>query len=124
MHFQTEFPFLLPRGFIDPQGQLHREGRMRLATAFDELESAQDVRVQTNAAFLPILLLRRVIMQLGTVQLITPQLIGSLFVSDLAYLEELYERINTPELVMLDVVCPACSSQFPIQVAPIGVQAL
>ena len=63
-------------------------------------------------------------MQLGTVQLITPQLIGSLFVSDLAYLEELYERINTPELVMLDVVCPVCSSQFPIQVAPIGVQAL
>lgn len=124
MHFQTEFPFLLPRGFIDPQGQLHREGRMRLATAFDELESAQDVRVQTNAAFLPILLLSRVIMQLGTVQLITPQLIGSLFVSDLAYLEELYERINTPELVMLDVVCPVCSSQFPIQVAPIGVQAL
>ena len=34
---QTEFDFTLPRGFVDADGNLHREGVMRLATAYDEV---------------------------------------------------------------------------------------
>ena len=33
----TEFPFVLPRGYVDPAGVRHRDGVMRLATARDEL---------------------------------------------------------------------------------------
>ncbi len=36
---ETEFEFSLPRGFVDFDGNIHREGRMRLATALDEIES-------------------------------------------------------------------------------------
>ncbi|WP_255512103.1 hypothetical protein [Mitsuaria sp. TWR114] len=31
--FQTEFEFTLPLGYVDADGDLHREGVMRLATA-------------------------------------------------------------------------------------------
>jgi hypothetical protein len=34
---ETEFPFSLPRGYVDGEGNLHRDGTMRLATAFDEI---------------------------------------------------------------------------------------
>jgi hypothetical protein len=34
---QTEFPFTLPQGYVDSEGNVHREGVMRLATAFDEV---------------------------------------------------------------------------------------
>ncbi|WP_210534605.1 hypothetical protein [Thermosulfurimonas marina] len=33
---QTEFEFTLPKGYVDEEGRLHRQGVMRLATAADE----------------------------------------------------------------------------------------
>ena len=118
-HFQTEFEFTLPRGFLDGSGQLHRQGRMRLARALDEIESVQDPRVQANEAFLPILLLSRVIEQLGGLPSVSPEVIAALYVIDLSYLEDLYQRINSPEAVTLGAVCPTCSQQFQLQVAPL-----
>ena len=41
MSLQTEFDFTLPRGYVDAEGITHREGRMRLATALDEIEALQ-----------------------------------------------------------------------------------
>jgi len=119
MSFQTEFAFTLPRGYIDASGQVQREGRMRLAMALDEIEAVQDPRVQANEAYLPVLLLSRVITQLGTLPMLTPQVIAELFVIDLAYLEDLYQRINNPEQVLIGAVCPYCSTQFQLQVAPL-----
>ncbi len=120
MPFPTEFSFTLPRGHIDAVGHLHQNGRMRLATALDEIECVQDPRVQSNEAYLPVLLLRRVIIQLGNVEAITPELIAGLYVIDLAYLEDLYQRINQPDPVMMGAVCPSCSQQFQLQVAPLN----
>ena len=48
---QTEFEFTLPQGYTDDEGTLHREGRMRLATAADEIEPLQDPRVQSNSSY-------------------------------------------------------------------------
>jgi len=42
MDLQTEFEFVLPKGFLDEQGNLHREGTMRLATAIDEIAPLRD----------------------------------------------------------------------------------
>lgn len=122
MSFQTEYAFTLPRGYIDEAGQIHRQGTMRLAVALDEIESAQDPRVRASEAFLPVLLLSRVIIQLGELPIVTPQMIANLFVIDLAYLEDLYERINSPEAVVIGAVCPHCSSQFQVQVSPLGME--
>jgi hypothetical protein len=119
MSFQTEFEFILPRGFIDPAGQLHQRGWMRLAIALDEIEALQDPRVQTHEAYLPVFLLSRVVTRLGDLAAVTPQVIAGLFAADLAYLEDLYERLNSAELIKLGVICPHCSSQFQVQVAPL-----
>ena len=120
MSFSTEFSFVLPRGYINGAGQVQREGRMRLATALDEIETLQDPRAQANEAYLPVLLLSRVIIQLGNLPRVTPQVVAGLFAIDLAYLEDLYQRINSPEPVMVGAVCPYCSNQFHLQVAPLG----
>ncbi|MFW5772148.1 MAG: hypothetical protein ACOCZH_02410, partial [Phototrophicaceae bacterium] len=70
---QTEYEFTLPMGYIDGEGQLHRNGIMRLATAADEILPLRDPRVQSNPAYLVVILLSRVITRLGTVSPITPQ---------------------------------------------------
>ncbi len=122
MSLQTEFDIVLPRGYLDSTGQVQRAGRMRLATALDEIDSLQDPRVQANEAYLPVVLLSRVITHLGDLPAITPQVVESLFASDLAYLEDIYMRFNSPEAVIVEAVCPSCSSRFQLQVAPLGVE--
>ncbi|MCI0396430.1 MAG: phage tail assembly protein [Chloroflexi bacterium] len=117
---QTEFEFTLPRGYVDPAGQVHRGGRMRLATALDEIEPMQDARVESNESYLPVLLLSRVVTQLGQLPAVTPRVIESLFASDLAYLQELYLRLNSAENVVVSAVCPHCNGRFHLQVAPLG----
>jgi cell division septal protein FtsQ len=119
MNLRTDIPFTLPRGYVDASGLVHQTGRMRLATALDEIESYQDPRVQANEAYLPVVLFSRVIVQLGALPAITVQVIEGLFASDLAYLEDLYQRLNSPGRVTLGVVCPQCGTQFQVQVAPL-----
>jgi hypothetical protein len=120
MSFATEVAFSLPRGYVDTLGRVHREGIMRLATARDEIDPLQDPRAQQNTGYLPILLLSRVIRRLGELTAVTPEVIEQLYVSDLMYLEDLYQRINSPEPVVVGVVCPQCSERLHVQVAPLG----
>lgn len=91
---QTEFDFLLPRGYVDRDGNLHKKGRMRLATAIDEIAPMRDARVRSNEAYLVIILLARVITQLGSVSSVDTDVVENLFSSDLAYLQDFYQQIN------------------------------
>lgn len=120
MSDQLEFEFTLPRGYVDSAGDVHRVGRMRLATALDEIEPMQDPRVETNESYLPVLLLSRVLTQLGSFTNVTPAIVEGLFASDLAYLQDLYLRLNSPENVVVTTACPNCNHRFNIQVAPLG----
>jgi len=97
--FRTEVEFELPKGYVDESGTLHRRGVMRLATAADEILPLRDPRVQQNEAYLAVIVLSRVIVQLGTLQDIHPGLIEGLFASDLAYLQRLYEELNSGDEV-------------------------
>jgi hypothetical protein len=117
---QTTITFTLPRGYVDADGGVHRQGIMRLATALDEIEPLRDPRVQANEAYLVVLLLARVVTQLGALPAVTPAVIEGLFAADLAYLQDLYERLNALENVTLGAVCPNCSTQFRLQVAPLN----
>ena len=94
MAFQTEIEFVLPKGYLDKEGQLHREGVMRLATAADEILPLKDPRVQQNPAYLTVIVLARVIVRLGGLQDVHTKVIEQLFASDLNYLQQLYERFN------------------------------
>lgn len=115
---QTYIEFTLPRGYMDEYGQLHQQGKMRLATAIDEVTAAQEPNVVNNETYLPFFLLCRVITELGSLSTITPKVIGGLFASDLLYLEELYQRLNSPEPLVVSAVCPRCTNSFHLQVAP------
>lgn len=114
MAFKTEFPFTLPKGFVDGDGNLHREGVMRLATAKDEIAPLQDYRVQQNRAYLVIILLSRVIMKLGSLSSVNPSVIEGMFSSDLAYLQEFYRRINEEGSAKVKTSCPACRHEYEI----------
>src|SRR5437016_13671084 len=91
---QTEFDFTLPRGYVDSNGTMHRKGRMRLATAMDEIAPLRDPRVKANQAYLVIILLARVITRLGEVEVIDTGVIENLFSADLAFLQDFYRKIN------------------------------
>ena len=58
---ETEFEFTLPKGYVDGNGEIHRNGRMRLATAGDEMRAQRDPRVLSNPSYLTIVLLAEVI---------------------------------------------------------------
>jgi hypothetical protein len=104
MSLQTEFPFTLPKGYVDQHGTLHREGVMRLATARDEIEPLRDARVKENEAFLTVIVLARVVTELGSVSQVTPKTIEGLFVADLAFLQDFYRAINFEDRAAVDAV--------------------
>ena len=120
MTFVTEFPFTLPNGYLDAEGNLQREGVMRLATAYDEIAPMKDPRVGANPGYLVIILLSRVITRLGDLEHINPKLIEGLFAGDLAYLQDLYQRINQNGHSRLLVACPHCQGEFEVEAASPG----
>jgi len=117
---QTEFPFVLPRGYIDADGTLHREGVMRLSTAYDEIAPLKDPRVQANPGYLLIILLTRVISRLGSMEQLSSRVIEGLFSADLAYLQDFYQRINETGSSRLLVACPHCQGEFEVETASLG----
>ena len=117
---RTEFAFTLPRGFVDGDGAVHRDGVMRLATARDEIQPQRDPRVRENEAYLTVILLSRVVTRLGTISQVTPNTIEGLFASDLAFLQDLYRRVNSEGHTELAVTCPSCKHAFAIDLAGSG----
>ena len=116
----TDFSFILPQGYVDPEGNFHREGTMRLSTAYDEIAPLRDPRVQANPGYLVIILLSRVITKQGTLEHINPKMIEYLFSADLVYLQDLYQRINQNGHSRLRVNCPHCQGEFEVETVPVG----
>lgn len=112
---RTEFPFQLPRGYVDESGTVHRDGVMRLSTARDELVPLRDVRVQENSAYLSVVLLGRVITRLGTLPMVHDGIVENMFASDLAFLQDFYRQINAEGHTRASVECPHCSEPFEVE---------
>jgi hypothetical protein len=113
MALQTEFEFTLPKGYVDGEGNLHKKGTMRLATAKDEILPQKDPRVQSNPAYLSVILLSRVVTKLGSLSDVSPQVIEDMFLPDLAYLQELYQRVNNDDLAF-KIKCPHCEEDIEV----------
>ena len=116
MAFQTEYTFTLPRGYVDDTGMIHKEGTMRLANAADEILPLKDPRVQQNPGYLTIILLARVVTKLGSLPAVDTRTIEKLFTMDLAYLQDLYERINTMEVPSYQGICPYCGKEIAVPI--------
>jgi hypothetical protein len=117
---RTEFPFTLPIGYVDADGELHRDGVMRMATAFDEIGPMRDGRVQANPGYLAMILLARVVTRLGSLEAINPKVIEGLYAADFAFLEDTYRRVNAQGHNRFAVTCPGCEAHFDVEVAPSG----
>jgi hypothetical protein len=116
---RTEYAFTLPRGYVDGDGTVHREGTMRLATARDEIEPLRDAVVRQNEAYLSVLLLSRVVTRIGDVTAVTPDVIEQLYAADFDHLQRLYERMNTDGEMVGSVRCPECETTFDVDLSEI-----
>ena len=114
---RTEFPFELPRGYVVGSGTVHRSGVMRLATGRDELVPLRDDRVRENPAYLSVVLLARVVTRLGTIEDIHAGIIENMFATDVAFLQDLYRRVNQEGHTRAGVTCPSCQHSFAVDVA-------
>ncbi|MEF9971164.1 MAG: phage tail assembly protein [Oscillospiraceae bacterium] len=113
----TVYDFELPRGYVDSVGEIHKRGKMRLATAGDEISATRDPRVISNPSYLTIVILASVITELEGMDTIVPTIIERLFTADLAFLQDMYQRINSIDPPTMTVVCPDCGK---VHEAPIN----
>jgi hypothetical protein len=120
MSFQTEYEFELPRGYIDSNGEIHKNGVMRLATAADEILPMRDPRVQQNPGYLTVILLSRVVTKLGTLHSVNTKVIEGLFTADMAFLQDLYQRINISDVPSYTIQCPKCEHTFEVPLDFLG----
>jgi hypothetical protein len=120
MTLQTEFDFILPKGFVDDNGVVQREGHMRMATALDEIAPLRDPRVRNNEAYLVVILLSQVITKLGTLPKVTPAMVEKFFAADIAYLQDLYRQINDVSARKVTLWCPNCGHEFEEEIPLLG----
>jgi hypothetical protein len=111
---ETVYEFKLPKGYMDASGQLHQRGKMRLATAGDEISATRDPRVLSNPSYLTIVILSKVVTELEGMEAVTATTIEQLFTADLAFLQDMYQRINDVEPPTMHCVCPDCGKAFEV----------
>jgi hypothetical protein len=117
MTLSTEYPFVLPKGFVDDEGEVHRNGVMRLACARDEIEPLRDPRVKDNEAYATVIVLARVVTELGTIPRVSTATIEKMFASDYRYLQDFYRVINFGDPSILETLEPGA----PFPEAAVGV---
>lgn len=120
MTFSTEFEFTLPKGYVDKDGNIHKKGTMRLATASDEILPMRDSRVQSNPSYLTVILLARVVTKLGDLKMIDTQIIESLFSTDFNYLQNFYKEINEIGKPIVSAKCPECHKNIEVEGSFLG----
>lgn len=112
----TVFDFELPKGFVDQQGVVHKRGKMRLATAGDEIAATRDPRVLANPSYLTIVVLSTVITELEGLDAVIPSTVERFFTADLAFLQDMYQRVNNVEPPTMQAVCPDCGKIFEVPI--------
>lgn len=124
--------FTLPIGYHDAQGRVHKHGSMRLAKALDEIEPLNDPRVKQNEGALGLLLLSRVVTRLGEFSPVGVDVIGGLYASDFAYLQDLYLTLNSGNVAatppasvapapalsgIIETICPNCQAELTLDLS-------
>lgn len=117
---QTEYDFELPLGYRDASGTVHTRGTMRLATARDELVPLVDDRVRDNPAYLTVVLLSRVLVRIGEIEDVHPGIVENFFAADLAYLQDLYVKLNQEGTDRVPTICPECDHPFSVKLTADG----
>lgn len=120
VELQDQFEFVLPKGYKDGNGRVHRKGVMRLATAADEIQPLRDPRVKANEAYLVVILLARVVTKLGELPDVDTGVVEGLYSADLAFLQDFYRRINEDGTTAIATTCPSCEHEFQVELSRLG----
>ena len=112
----TVYEFELPKGYVDSNGEVHKRGKMRVATAGDEISATRDPRVLSHPSYLTIVVLSKVIVELEGMETIVPNIVERFFTADLAFLQDMYQRINDVEPPTMTAVCPDCGKRFEVPI--------
>ncbi len=104
-----EIEFVLPIGFEDGEGIIHRAGKMKMATALDEIDVHNDERVLSSPRYHDVLLLSKIIVNIGEINNISVDEVLSLYEVDFRYLQTLYKEVNGHLEHELQVRCPKCN---------------
>ena len=89
----TEYAVELPIGYRSPEGQLHRSGTMRLATAGDEINAMRDPLVRADPNCLIHVLLARTL-KLDGIATMSASVIQEFFLRDFAHVHKVFNEIN------------------------------
>ena len=92
----TEIEFTLPQGLIINNNHIQRQGKIRAATGKDEIIVQKDPQVQQFSEYAILVMLSRLISNIGNISPITPKILEQLFLPDFNYLQNLYLQINQP----------------------------
>jgi hypothetical protein len=88
------FDFTLPKGLLSvANGELHRQGSLKLLTAKDEL-IVQDLSSCDRNTDIVFLLLAQAIAKLGNLNQVTAQQLEQLFLPDFIYLQNLFSKLQ------------------------------
>jgi hypothetical protein len=108
---QREFPVLLPLGYTDPAGRVHRKAFLRKMTGHEE---ALFYDPALNAGQLVTELLHNCLIHLGDMSEVTPQIISSLTTADRNYLLLELRRITLGDRLSATYHCPRCGCNMPV----------
>jgi hypothetical protein len=107
---KREIEFILPVGYVDGEGVIHKKGKMREATALDEIEIYNEDEVQFNHRYYDVFMLARVITKLGNISPVDKSIIQDMFEVDFRYLQTLYKELNGELEREAETICPECNS--------------
>ena len=89
-----EISFVLPGGYRDRRGRLHRDGVMRASTARDEMRALADFRVHLRPEAYLSVVLSRTVVRLGDLEAVHVGVVEEMGAPDRAHLEQVYRRLN------------------------------
>jgi len=110
---RTEQAFTLPKGYVDKDGNLHREVVIREITGADQ-EAMLSPQLRQNPAKMLSALLARVIVRLGTLDRnkIDTGVTSAMFKSDRDFLIMKLKEIDSGPDMEIKVECPDCGKKF------------
>ena len=110
---QREFTFELPKGYVDRDGNMHREVVLREINGADQ-EAMLNPQFSKNPAKMLTSLLARVVMRLGTLDKarIDTHVTSELLKTDRDFLLLKLKELDSGPDMEMDVECPDCGRKF------------
>lgn len=113
MKIRQEYHFVLPKGTGIKTESGHKvSGTMRLLKVKDIVSIERDSTVQKNNGFFYVVLLSKVITQLGSENSVNRNTIEKLNPVDFAFLVDFMHEINHQIIKKISLRCPNCQHEY------------